>query len=74
MDYGTLTLTFGRTGDEKSLSIHKKGSPQCDVRDVDADGLADLVCAFLTEYARFQPRDIEGVLKGQTVDGVPFEA
>jgi hypothetical protein len=69
-----LTLTFGRTGDEKSLSIHKKETAQCDVWDVSADGLADLVCAFLTEYAGFQPGDSEGILKGMTVDGVPFEA
>lgn len=69
-----LTLTFGRTGDEASLSIQKKGSPQCEVGDVDVDGLADLVCAFLTEYTGFQPGDAEGVLKGQTVDGAPFES
>jgi hypothetical protein len=69
-----LTLTFGRTGDEASLSIHKKGTAQCDVWDADADGLADLVCAFLTEYTGFQPGDSEGVLKGETVAGILFEA
>lgn len=61
------SLTFGRTGDEPSLA-------SCDARpeDVDADGLADLVCHFTTQQTGFRPGDEEGTLKGRTVDGQAF--
>jgi hypothetical protein len=62
------SLTFGRTGDELSLvSCNKKGE------DVNRDGLLDLVCQFKTKLTGFKFGDTEGILKGQTVDGVPIE-
>jgi hypothetical protein len=70
------SLTFGRTGDEPSLA------PCCPkrafwrrtcVRDVNRDGLKDLVCLFLTRKTGFQRDDTEGILKGRTVGGVPIE-
>ena len=55
------TLTFGRTGDEISLS-------HCNVNgeDVNDDGLNDLVCHFYTQSSGFMSGDTEGFLKGQT--------
>jgi hypothetical protein len=62
------SLTFGRTGDELSLvSCNKKGE------DVNRDGLLDLVCQFKTKLTGFKFGDTEGILKGQTLDGVSIE-
>lgn len=62
------SLTFGSTGDEKSyLRCAKEGL------DVNADGLLDLVCHFDNVAARWQADDLEGILKGSTLDGKRFE-
>lgn len=58
-------LTFGRTGDERSLK-------RCG-EDVNEDGLLDLVCHFDNQKAGFKSGDTEGVLRGETVDGRPLE-
>jgi len=62
------SLTFGRTGDEASLSF-------CGTtpKDVNADGKLDLVCHFTTSLTGFQSGDTEGILKGETVGGTPIE-
>lgn len=59
------SLTFGHTGDEPSLASCNE-SPE----DVNNDGLLDLVCQFKTQLTRFQTGDTQGVLKGETVEGV----
>jgi len=62
------SLTFGRTGDEKSLAF-------CDSTpgDVNNDGRLDLVCYFWIRKANFKTGDTEGILKGKTVAGTPIE-
>ena len=60
-------LTFGRTGNELSLSGCGQGG-----EDVNGDGLLDLVCHFFTRLADFQAGDTEGILKGD-VGGTPIE-
>lgn len=62
------SLTFGRTGDEISLAFC-----ETKVRDVNGDGLLDKVCHFNIQQTGFQPGDSEGILRGQTVDGIPIE-
>jgi hypothetical protein len=62
------SLTFGHTGDEESLAFCSP-SPE----DINDDGLYDLVCHFYTQHTGFECGDTEGILKGQTVDGVPIE-
>ena len=62
------SLTFGTTGEEQSLAFCSP-SPE----DVNYDGYDDLVCHFYTQETGFGPGDEEGILKGQTVDGVPLE-
>jgi hypothetical protein len=57
------SLTFGRTGSEKSLAFCS--GPQ----DVNGDGLLDLVCHFDTPLTGFQAGDTTGVLKGKTAGG-----
>ncbi|NOZ29290.1 MAG: hypothetical protein GXP39_14735 [Chloroflexi bacterium] len=61
------SLTFGATGNEASLAFCKSSS-----KDINDDGLPDLLCHFYTQKAGFQPGDTEGILKGKTVAGIPF--
>jgi hypothetical protein len=73
-DIDCETLTFGRTGDEPSLSRRgARAVPQCALEDVDGDGLADLVCHFETSSCGFFGDESEGILRGVTVAGDPFE-
>jgi hypothetical protein len=62
------SLTFGRTGDEQSLAFCNS-SPE----DVNLDGMLDLVCHFTTQLTGFQSGDTEGILRGETVGGMPIE-
>ena len=64
----TSSLTFGRTGDEPSLSFCSP-SPE----DVNGDGLLDLICHFTTTKTGFQSGDTQGVLRAQLIDGTPIE-
>jgi len=62
------SLTFGKTGGEKSyIGCHKHGI------DVNADGLLDLVCSFDNQAANWDVDDVRGVMKGVTEDGTKFE-
>jgi hypothetical protein len=59
------SLTFGRTGDERSFIAC--GAPQ----DVNGDGVLDLVCQFDAQRVAFQLGDTVGTLKGRTLAGIP---
>lgn len=62
------SLTFGGLGDEKSwLRCAKDGM------DINADGLLDLVCHFDNAKADFHAENVEGTVKGVSVDGVQFQ-
>lgn len=62
------TLTFGHSGNEASLwRCGKRG------RDVNGDGLRDLVCRFKIAATGFQSGDTVGVLRFKTPDGLPYE-
>jgi hypothetical protein len=62
------SLTFGATGDEKSLRSCSK-----DGEDVNGDGRPDLMCHFENELANFVPGDVAGRVKGTAGDGRRFE-
>jgi hypothetical protein len=62
------SLTFGKTGNEDSIKLFRRRS-----RDVNRDGLKDLVFFFRTSKAGFQCEDEEGILRGITTEGVPIE-
>lgn len=64
----TESITFGVTGDEKSLH-----SCFWWPRDVNRDGLPDLECLFFTNRAGFRLGDTVGVLKARTFDGELIE-
>jgi hypothetical protein len=54
------SLTFGRTGNEKSwIRCAKEGT------DVNGDGLLDLVCHFENQLAEFDADTVAGVVKGK---------
>ena len=63
------SITFGRGGEEKSLSRCLK-----EHRDLNRDGIPDLVCLFDVPSAGFEENDVAGKLKGETKDGTRFEA
>ena len=54
------SVTFGRTGDEKSLFRCRKQG-----KDINRDGLVDTVCYFKPDVADFRPDSLNGVLKGR---------
>lgn len=62
------SLTFGATGDERSLSRCGKGG-----EDVNRDGRLDLVCHFENQLAQFTSESDEGIVRGTTADGRQFE-
>jgi hypothetical protein len=63
------TITFGRGGEEKSLNRCLK-----EHRDLNRDGIPDLVCLFDVPLAGFEENDVAGKLKGETISGTRFEA
>jgi Tol biopolymer transport system component len=62
------TLTFGRTGAESSRAACSKT-----FRDVNGDGLPDLVCRFALRSAAFQMGDVTAVLRFADKKGVYYE-
>ena len=58
------SLTFGRTGNEHSKAFFLRRG-----KDVNQDGLRDLIFFFKSKMAGFQVGDKEGFLKGNTVKG-----
>jgi TolB protein len=61
------SITFGHKGSEISLNSCSKAS-----KDVNGDGIPDLVCRFNIELARFSVDDAKGVLRFLSQDGRPF--
>jgi hypothetical protein len=59
------SLTFGRTGDESSLS-------HVTLADVDRDGHIDIVAHFHTQSTGIHPGDTHGTLRGLTTSGRPI--
>ncbi len=64
----TQSLTFGRSGNEHSLLRCFK-----EYRDVNGDGLPDLLCHFDNQMTEFDPSDAAGKIKGRMAAGGQFE-
>ncbi|MGD9036435.1 MAG: hypothetical protein PVF10_07760 [Syntrophobacterales bacterium] len=62
------TITFGRTGHEHSKAFFLRHG-----KDVNNDGLRDLIFFFRAKLAGFQEGDQEGFLKGSTLKGKAIE-
>jgi hypothetical protein len=73
------SLTFGRIGDEQSLVFRPDRFdsrllvPVCNTRDVNSDGLKDLICQFNKQQAGFQFTDTAAVVRGKTGTGVTIK-
>lgn len=66
-DADTQSLTFGPTGTEQSIvSCDKDG------RDINNDGLPDLICHFNPRLTQFLPWESLGIVIGKTMKGSPF--
>lgn len=64
-DVDRTSLTFGRTGYDDSLAFCSRWA-----WDVNRDHRRDLICYFWTKKTGFRVGDTEGILKGNTNDGV----
>jgi hypothetical protein len=58
------SLRFGATGTEVNAT-------RCSLKDVDRDGLLDLVCSFPQRHSGFTANSTQGVLTGILKDGTP---
>jgi len=66
-DVDTQFLTFGPTGTEQSIvSCDKDG------RDINNDGLPDLICHFNPRLTQFLSSESLGIVIGKTIQGSPF--
>ena len=68
MNVKTESLTFGRTGNEMSLSHCGRSG-----EDINGDGRLDLVCHFENQKAGFKKGDLEGIVQGMMKFGTRFE-
>jgi hypothetical protein len=67
------SLTFGWTGQEASLKRGPNAQPHCHNRDVNADGLKDLVCQFLVSKTDLSCSAQNAYLRGKTNSGFIFQ-
>ncbi len=68
------SLRFGRTGNEDSLARHRKTRrPTYELRDVNGDGLLDLVATFEFNNTGLTTDDTLSILTGVLDDGTRFE-
>jgi hypothetical protein len=68
MNVDTKSLTFGRTGEEMSLSHCARNG-----EDVNGDGRLDLVCHFENQQAGWVIGDLEAVVRGKMKYGTSIE-
>jgi len=68
------SVTFGHFGTEDSINrTGRRRTPDCRIKDINRDGLSDLVCRFWAARTGFQAGDSFGILKARTVNGLPTE-
>lgn len=74
-DLDAASLTFGITGTESSLKLHKKhGTPQVTYSDVNGDGLLDAVVTFDMRLTGLKLGDTSATLRGTLLSsGEEFE-
>ena len=69
MDVDQSSLRFGKTGQEETLVSCNGGHG----KDLNGDGVPDLVCHFDLSHAGFDLIDNQAVLTGKTSDGADFK-
>jgi CSLREA domain-containing protein len=73
MDVDVTTLAFGPEAAAPSHDLTKSGAFENHLRDVNDDGLTDLISHYRIENTGIAPDDTEACIAGETLDGTPFE-
>ncbi len=73
VDVHVATLAFGPDAAAPSHDLTKVAVFESHLRDVNDDGLTDLLSHYRIEDTGIQPEDTEACLTGETLDGTPFE-
>lgn len=72
-DVDVTTLAFGPDAAAPSHDLTKSGAYEDHLRDVNDDGLTDLVSHYRTQETGISPDDAEACITGDLLDGTPFE-
>jgi hypothetical protein len=73
LDVDATTLAFGPDAAAPSHDLTKPGTFEDHLRDVNDDGLTDLISHYRIEDTGIAPDDAEACLTGDTLDGTLFE-
>jgi hypothetical protein len=73
MDVDVTTLTFGPDAAAPSHDLTKSGAFEDHLRDVNDDGLTDLISHYRIENTGIEWDDTEACLAGEMLDETPFE-
>jgi hypothetical protein len=73
LDVDVTTLAFGPDAAAPSHDLTKPDAFEDHLRDVNDDGLTDLLSHYRIENTGIEPDDAEACLTGETLDGTPFE-
>jgi hypothetical protein len=73
LDVDVTTLAFGPDAATPSHDLTKSGAFEDHLRDVNDDGLTDLISHYRIENTGIEPDDAEACITGETLDGTPFE-
>jgi outer membrane protein assembly factor BamB len=72
-DVDVTTLAFGPDAAAPSHDITKPGAFEDHLRDVNDDGLTDLISHYRIENTGIEPDDAEACITGERLAGTPFE-
>jgi len=72
-DVDVTTLAFGPDAAAPSHNLTKLGAFEDHLRDVNDDGMTDLLSHYRIESTGIEPDDAEACITGETLDGTPFE-
>jgi hypothetical protein len=73
LDVDVTTLAFGPDIAAPSHDLTKSGAFEDHLRDVNDDGLTDLISHYRIEQSGVSQDDTEACIAGETLDGTPFE-
>jgi len=73
LDVDVTTLAFGPDAAAPSHDLTKPGAFEDHLRDVNDDGLTDLISHYRIENTGVEPDDAEACITGERLTGTPFE-
>jgi hypothetical protein len=73
LDVDVTTLSFGPGAAAPSHDLTKLGAFEDHLRDVNDDGLTDLISHYRIENTGVEPDDAEACITGERLTGTPFE-